>query len=91
VNDDELCGIEFFSRQHYEEFLAVNSTLRRTTTLTAGNNVIILMRMADFPTRDVRDLFDTEGRAIGKLIGPDALQWTYQIQLAEPGEDSQKF
>jgi hypothetical protein len=60
--------------------------LQATTTLVAGNNVIVLTQMREFPTRDVTEFFDSKGRTIAKFIGPDALQWPYQIRLTEPGE-----
>ena len=61
---------------------------------------MILAMLKDFPTRDIAEFFDSDGRTIGKFIGPDALEWTYQIRLepvieqgnwlAKPEPDSAK-
>ena len=84
--EPELCGIEFFSRKEYKRFLALNPLLQASIKLVSKNKVIVLAQMRGFPTRDIAEFFDSKGRTIGKFIGPDALQWTYQIRFTEPGE-----
>ena len=86
VKKSELCGIEFFSQKECKRFLALNPMLQMATRLIAGNRILILAKMPGFPTRDILEIYNSQGRTIGKLIGPDALLFTYQIRLTEAGE-----
>ena len=70
----ELCGIEFFSRKRYKEFIRLNPLLQNTARLTAENHIMILVMLKDSPTRGISEFYDSDGRAIGKFIGPDALE-----------------
>lgn len=77
----ELCGIEFYSNEDLEHFLQLNPNLRATTLLQAGPRYILVIRVPNFPTRDIVELFTRDGRHYANFIGPDALEHTYQIRL----------
>jgi len=76
----ELCGIEIFNQEYLNVFLQHNPRLRESAMLAAGRFRILLVKMPNFPTREISELFDVGGRHVGNFIGPDALRLTYQIE-----------
>jgi hypothetical protein len=84
----ELCAIEFSSSKDYEEFVKGNPTLANSQTLQAGPYILIFVLMSDFPTRDIEERFDSQGRLRAKFIGPDALSSGFiKSALLPPGEE----
>jgi hypothetical protein len=82
----ELCGIEFPSEKELERFLVRNPQMHDTTMLSAGEWRILVFLCADFPTRECSEIFSPAGKHLATFIGPDALEYTYQIKLGAPGE-----
>lgn len=82
----ELCGIEFRTTRDFKRFLALNPMLQAAHTLTSGRFRIIVFTCANFPTRDSQEIFSNTGRHVATFIGPDALEYTWQIKLGGPGE-----
>ena len=82
----ELCGIEFRSAKRLREFLRLNPLLAHTTILSAGRFRILVLRCADFPTRESQEIFSRTGEHVATFIGPATLEYIYQIKLAAPGE-----
>lgn len=74
-----LCGIEFSTTNNLKKFLRLNPALSHTTCLQVGEVKILLFRTSDFPIRDTQELFDRNGCLFARLLGPDALEFIYDI------------
>jgi hypothetical protein len=82
----ELCGIELQTDNDLRCFQRVNPWSCDTTLLASGPYRILVFKCSNFPTRGVEEVFDHSGKHCATFIGPDALEYTYQIKLGAPGE-----
>jgi hypothetical protein len=57
-----------------------------TTILSAGKCRLLVFLSSDFPTRECCEVFTPVGKHLATFIGPDAMEYTYQIKLGAPGE-----
>jgi hypothetical protein len=71
--NSDICGIEFYSDADLESFQ------RRNPTLRPKLGRIVLFRFANFPTRDIEEIFCADGSLYATLLGPDALEEFYHV------------
>lgn len=77
----ELCGVEFQSAQDLRDFKRRNPEYLRYPALTNGQSLVVLFYCRDYPTRDIEEIYNSDGSLYAIFIGPDALKDTYQIML----------
>jgi hypothetical protein len=74
--NSDICGIEFYSDADLESCMRRNPALKRTVV---SDCTILLFRCADFPTRDIEEIFNADGSLYATLLGPDALEEFYHV------------